>query len=122
MSDEEDEDKQTVTDLIAPPPSHTLGPSQSQPVPGHFSLLKRQSQHSEATTTPDTATVKISAAATKSIKNNGESSTSNDKTDSSSRAGAGKGSRSHAKQDRHHPSKRSQMAQMNCVLYILSSL
>ena len=58
--------------------------------------------------------VKTSAAAIKNTKNNGESSTSSDKTDSSSKeAGAGKGSRSHAKQDRNHPGKKSQMELTN---------
>ena len=105
MSDEEEEDKQTDGDLIALPP--TLSPSQNQPVPGHFSLLKRQPQHSEAVITPGEVAVKTSASGTKSVKNGGQSSASSDVIDSSSRAGAGKGNRSHPKQDQRHSSKTS---------------
>ena len=130
MSDDEDEDKQLEADVVVPPPMHTIGgPSQNQPVPGHFSLLKRQPQRSEAIVTPVVMAVKTSAAATKNTRNDGESTTSSDKTDSSFKgAGAGKGSRSHARQDRHHPGERSQMELMkycdhfHCCNVVLSRL
>ena len=106
MSDDEedDEDKQQ-TDIHSTPPSslgRAMGPSHHQPVPGHFSLLKRHPQSSEPTSNPTAADVKTSAAAARNTKHDAEVT-----GDGNPSKRGGKGSGPHAKQTRHHQGKNS---------------
>ena len=60
---DEDEDKQTEGDLVHPPGPGSLGPSHNQPLPGNFSLVKRQDQTESGSKSASATTRNVKKAA-----------------------------------------------------------
>ena len=60
---DEDEDKQTEGDLVHPPGSGSVGPSHNQPLPGNFSLVKRQDQTESSSRSASATTRNVKKAA-----------------------------------------------------------